>query len=94
MQLYYNKICRVTVTCNNSIVLVSPLEKNTSIYLTGSPFACWKHVRRNCQIKLLSPYLIITFNPSGLNGEVSVAGGERWMGGKIPQLKGFSIKVI
>lgn len=26
--------------------------------------------------------------------EVSVAVGKRWMDGKIPQLKGFSIKVI
>lgn len=39
-------------------------------------------------------YLIITFNPSRSNREVSVAGGKRWMDGKIPQLKGFSIKVI
>lgn len=39
-------------------------------------------------------YLIITFNPSRSNGGVSVAGGKRWMDGKIPQLKGFSIKVI
>lgn len=41
-----------------------------------------------------SSYLIITFNPSRSNREVSVAGGKRWLDRKIPQLKGFSIKVI